>query len=275
MAASPTNPAADLPEAFTVDSAELRAQVSARTPIRFTTTNEPYIPLPAPLERFYLGAARQSDVPHDVAMMSDVRVARTLVGPPFPMPLANTLRSLARERAAVTALFAAYAEGTFRPAAAAPFCILRERQGDGSDAYVGQITMFYCGDEEKRQTPVNDAWEEWRTRTKVWEIGAALRPEYHGKGLASAAVNIMLNEWAVPQMGCTEIRAQCFMSNLGSVKLWEKHGFVEEPALRGVFLSRLSSSEIRIRKIFTSFRHKLTHSLSRCSSRERGQGRWG
>jgi hypothetical protein len=25
------------------------------------------------------------------------------------------------------------------------------------------------------------------------------------------------------------------MSNLGSVKLWEKHGFVEEPELRGEF----------------------------------------
>jgi RimJ/RimL family protein N-acetyltransferase len=45
----------------------------------------------------------------------------------------------------------------------------------------------------------------------------------------------VLNEWAVPQMGCTEVRAQCFMSNLGSVKLWEKHGFVEEPELRGEF----------------------------------------
>jgi len=239
MTATPTapsvaNPASGLPEAFIIDSSELRAEVSARTPIRFTAVNEPYIPLPAPFERFHLGAMRQSDVPHDTAMMSDVRVARTLVGPRFPMPLVNTQRWLTRERAAVTALFAAYAEGAFRPAAAAPFCILRERQDDGSDAYVGQVTMFYCGDEEKRRTPVNDAWEEWRTRTKVWEIGAALRPEYHSKGLASVAVKLILNEWAVPQMGCTEIRAQCFMSNLGSVKLWEKHGFVEEPELRGV-----------------------------------------
>ncbi|KAJ7924711.1 acyl-CoA N-acyltransferase [Mycena leptocephala] len=230
------NPAAHLPEDFTVDSPELRAAVSARTPIRFTPANEPYIPLPAPHERFHLGTMRQSDVPQDAAMMNDVRVARTLVGPAFPMPLAKTQGWLVRERAAVAALFAAYAEGTFRPAAAAPFCILRERQedGDGADKYVGQVTMFYCGDAETRRTPVNDAWEEWRTRTKVWGIGAALRPEYHGKGLGSAAVSIVLNEWAVPQMGCTEVRAQCFMSNLGSVKLWEKHGFVEEPELRGV-----------------------------------------
>lgn len=63
------NPAAHLPEAFTVDSPELHAAVSARTPIRFTSANEPYIPLPAPHERFHLGTMRQSDVQQDAAMM--------------------------------------------------------------------------------------------------------------------------------------------------------------------------------------------------------------
>jgi len=228
------NPAEDIPEAFILDSASLRTKVSAQTPIRFTALSEPYISLPAPLERFHLGAMRQSDVPQDAAMMSDVRVARALVGPAFPMPLVNTQRWLIRERSNVTGLFADYGEGKFRPALSAPFCILRERLEDGTEVYVGQVTMYYCGEGEKRRTPVNDAWEEWRTRTHVWEIGAAIRPEYHGKGLASAAVNVVINEWAVPQMGCTEVRAQCFMSNLGSVKLWEKHGFVEDPELRGV-----------------------------------------
>jgi hypothetical protein len=67
---APTPPTvADLPDRFTVESAELRAEVSARTPISFTTAGEPYIPLPAPFERFYLGVMRRSDVPHDVAMM--------------------------------------------------------------------------------------------------------------------------------------------------------------------------------------------------------------
>jgi RimJ/RimL family protein N-acetyltransferase len=62
---------------------------------------------------------------------------------------------------------------------------------------------------------------------------AALRPEFHGKGLASAAVAVKMHEWAVGQMGATELRAQCFVSNVASVKLWQKHGFVEDPALRG------------------------------------------
>lgn len=90
------------------------------------------------------------------------------------MPIVNTQRWLVRERSNVTGLFADYGEGRFRPALSAPFCVLRERREDGSEVYVGQVTMYYCGEEEKRRTPVNDAWEEWRTRTNVWEIGGAL-----------------------------------------------------------------------------------------------------
>ncbi|KAJ7452677.1 hypothetical protein B0H11DRAFT_282073 [Mycena galericulata] len=227
------SPAAHLPDQFLVDSAELRAEVSARTPIRFTPLGEPYIPLPAPFERFHLGVMRQSDIPHDVQMMNDIRVVRTLVGPPFPNPIINAQRWLVRERAMVVALFDGYAKGTFLPAATDPFDVLRERKSDGSEEYVGQVTLGSMGEATKRLTPVNDTWEEWRSR-RVFGIGAALRPEYHRQGVASAAVGTILEQWAVPQMGCTEIRAECFISNLGSVKLWEKHGFVEEPSKRGV-----------------------------------------
>ncbi|KAF7348920.1 N-acetyltransferase domain-containing protein [Mycena venus] len=226
------DPLAGMSDLFTVDSAELRAQISARTPILFTPAGEPYLALPAPFERFYLSPERVSDVPADIAMMSDIRVARTLVGPPFPVSPLASKRWLVRERAFVTALFTAYAEGAFRPAACYPFTVLRERLPDGVEEYVGQVTVMYAGDGEKRRTPVNEAWEEWRMRTKVFEIGAALRPEWHRKGLATAAVRVAMHDWAIPQMGCTELRAECLASNIGSVKIWQKYGFVEDPELR-------------------------------------------
>ncbi|KAJ7915349.1 hypothetical protein B0H13DRAFT_2000517 [Mycena leptocephala] len=211
------NPAAGLSDLFTVASGELRAEISMRTPILFSSAGEPYLALPAPLERFYLSPMRASDVPHDIAMMSDIRVARMLVGPPFPVPIAASQRWLVRERAFVTALFDAYAAGNFLPASCDPFSVLRERLADGSEAYVGQVTVMYTGDDEKRRTPVNDAWEEWRSRTKVWEIG--------GAGIASAAIGVVLKDWAVAQMGCTEIPRPMLL-------LWEKYGFVDDPALR-------------------------------------------
>ncbi|KAJ6488948.1 hypothetical protein C8R45DRAFT_993248 [Mycena sanguinolenta] len=230
-AEEPISPAAHLPDRFTVDSTELRAEVSARTPIRFTPDGEPYLPLPAPFERFYLAAMRQSDLPHDVAMMNDLRVVRSVHGPPFPNPLINAQRWLVRERAFVVALFDAYAKGEFCPAASSPFNVLHERKEDGSEEYVGQVTLG--PDNAKRVTPVNEAWEQWRARG-VFTIGAVLNLQYHRQGVASTAVRVLLDEWAVPQMGCTEIRASAYVSNAASVKLWEKFGFVEEPSMRGV-----------------------------------------
>ncbi|KAF7375696.1 N-acetyltransferase domain-containing protein [Mycena sanguinolenta] len=229
----PISPAAHLPDRFTVESADLRAEVSARMPIRFNADGEPYIPLPAPFERFYLAAMRQSDLPHDVAMMNDLRVVRSVHGPPFPNPLINAQRWLVRERAFVVALFDAYAKGEYRPAASSPFNVLHERKEDGSEEYVGQVTLGPMGPSAKRVTPVNETWEQWRSRG-VFTIGAVLNLKYHRQGVASAAVRLLLDEWAVPQMGCTEIHASAFVSNVASVKLWEKFGFVEEPSLRGV-----------------------------------------
>ncbi|KAF8175666.1 hypothetical protein K438DRAFT_1770961 [Mycena galopus ATCC 62051] len=172
-----------------------------------------------------------------LAGVSDIRVARTLVGPPFPVSPLASKRWLVRERSFVETLFAAYAEGRFLPASCYPFTVLRERLPDGKEEeYVGQVTVMYAGDRETRRTPVNEAWEEWRTRMKVFEIGAALRPEWHRKGLATAAVCVVMHDWAIPQMGCTELRAECLASNIGSVKVWQKYGFVEDPELRSAFL---------------------------------------
>ncbi|KAK7053659.1 N-acetyltransferase domain-containing protein [Favolaschia claudopus] len=230
---TPTDPLAGMVDKFTVDSAELRKEISTHTPIRFTDVGEPYLPLPAPFERFFLSPERVSDIPDDQALMNDIRVVRTIAGPPFPLPLIASQRWLVRERAEIIKLFEQFAKGVFRPAACNPFFVLRERQADtGKEIYVGQVTVGFDEGPEKRRTPINSAWEEWRNH-RVWQIGAALRPEYHRQGIATAAVGVAMNEWAIPQMGCTEIKAECFASNTGSMKLWVKFGFVEDPELRG------------------------------------------
>ncbi|KAF8175662.1 hypothetical protein K438DRAFT_1979558 [Mycena galopus ATCC 62051] len=235
---APADPLAGMSDLFTVDSAELRAQISARTPIPFTLAGEPYLALPVPFERFYLSPERVSDIPADIAMMvrpSRKRHPRRAQArwPAFPISPLASKRWLVRERTFVETLFAAYAEGRFLPASCYPFTVLRERLPNGKEEeYVGQVTVMYAGDQEKRRTLVNEAWEEWHTRTKVFEIGAALRPEWHRKGLATAAVRVVMHDWAIPQMGCTEFRAECLASNIGSIKVWQKYGFVEDPALR-------------------------------------------
>lgn len=54
-------------------------------------------------------------------------------------------------------------------------CVLREIQPDGKEVLVGEMSLYYCGDNTKRVTPVNESWEDWRTRSEVWEIGGMLR----------------------------------------------------------------------------------------------------
>ncbi|KAJ7619473.1 hypothetical protein FB45DRAFT_799924, partial [Roridomyces roridus] len=227
------SPASHLPDKFIIESPELRAAVESNTPIRFFPSGEPYIPLPAPHSQFYLGCERQSDLPDDAKLMNDLRLMRQMIGPPFPMPLINVQRYFVKQRAAVQALFAGYASGRWKPAASAPFDVIREIKEDGSEVYVGQAT-FGVDEHTKRTTPVPEGLEEWRIEA-VCDIGAALNVEYHNRGIASAAVRTILNEWAVPQMGATEIHAGCFQSNTASAKLWEKHGFVEVPELRGSY----------------------------------------
>ncbi|KAJ7818804.1 hypothetical protein B0H14DRAFT_2601092 [Mycena olivaceomarginata] len=175
---------------------------------------------------------RQSDLPGDMAMMNDIRVVRSVHGPPFPNPLISAQRHLVRQRTLVADLFASYASGTFRPAASSPFFVLRERQPSGPDAYVGQVSI---GPDPgaARVSPINDQWEAWRSHG-VLDMGAALNVAYHRRGVASAAVRVLLEDWAVPQMGATEIHASAYVSNVASVRLWEKHGFVEEKGMRGV-----------------------------------------
>ncbi|KAJ7113599.1 hypothetical protein C8R44DRAFT_741181 [Mycena epipterygia] len=109
-----------------------------------------------------------------------------------------------------------YAKGAVRPTATSPFFILREIKPEGSEVYIGQVTLFYCADDTKRLAPVNN------------------------DGRRGA---LFLNDWAITQMGYTELRTECFTSNLGSVKLWKKFDFVEEWALRStVTLSKAKGS---------------------------------
>ncbi|KAJ7048340.1 hypothetical protein C8F01DRAFT_117870 [Mycena amicta] len=229
------DPSAHLADRFLVESTALRAQIVTQTPIRFTDEGEPFLPLPAPFERFYLGPERHSDLPFDVAMMSDIRVARTIVGPPFPVQLLGAQKWLVRQREFTDKLFATYATGTFRPTAvdSSPFSVLRERKGDGvDDVYVGQVTVgFRGGSSGVRKTPVKEVCESWRKTEGFCDIGAALNADYHRQGIASVATKVIF-DFAVEQMGATEIRAGVLQSNTGSVRLWEKLGFVEDESMR-------------------------------------------
>ncbi|KAF7317253.1 N-acetyltransferase domain-containing protein [Mycena chlorophos] len=245
------DPSAHLPDRFLVASAELREKVAAETPIRFTDEGEPYLALPTPFERFYLGPERHSDLPFDVAMMSDIRVAGTIVGPPFPNTFLGAQKWLLREREFAEKLFAGYADGLFRPTAADsnPFSVLRERKGDGEpDVYVGQVSCsFREGPGAMLKRPVREGIESWRKTESVCEIGAALNFDYHGKGIASVATKVVF-DFAVEQMGATEIHAELLLKNPASARVWQKLGLIEDESLR----TQITMPEVKGGQVETS-----------------------
>ncbi|KAF7310016.1 Arf-GAP domain-containing protein [Mycena indigotica] len=226
------DPSAHLSDRFVVESSDLRAEIAAKTPIRFAEDGEPCLPLPAPFEQFYLGPERHSDLPFDVAMMNDIRVARTIMGPPFPVQLLGAQKWLVRERDFTEKLFAGYAAGKYQPGNvdSSPFSVIRERKRDGQpDPYVGQVTIGF--EKGLRKTPVREGCESWRRTDGFWEMGAALNVDYQGKGVASAATKVIF-DFAVEHLGATEIHANVLQTNVGSVRLWQKLGFAEDESAR-------------------------------------------
>lgn len=52
-----------------------------------------------------------------------------------------------------------------------------------------------------------------------------LASSHHGKGIMTAAVRTLMQEWVVPCMGAKAMRVEACEGNVGSVKVFEKNGF--------------------------------------------------
>lgn len=58
-------------------------------------------------------------------------------------------------------------------------------------------------------------------------ITAVLYPTFWSKGIASAAVSTFIQAWIIPHVpSCTEIVANIFEDNIGSIRTFIKAGFV-------------------------------------------------
>ena len=47
----------------------------------------------------------------------------------------------------------------------------------------------------------------------------------HGKGIMSAALATLMQDWIIPHMGARAMRVETFEGNIGSVRVFEKNGF--------------------------------------------------
>ncbi|KZT44632.1 hypothetical protein SISSUDRAFT_37929 [Sistotremastrum suecicum HHB10207 ss-3] len=199
-------------------------------------TGEPFLRLPAPLENIIITPPRLTDVPALLRLLNDPRVHETLSGPPWPYLEEHATEWLSRLRAKSDQEWTELQEAASKNSEAprvfgfCPVRSIREVQEDGSQLYLGDCCFDRWGadlitDEveeigrENEEKPVGD-------ESIIWTFGDYLAPSHHGKGIMTAVIGTILKEWAIPRMNARHARTTTFEHNIGSLKTFQKNGFV-------------------------------------------------
>ena len=66
---------------------------------------------------------------------------------------------------------------------------------------------------------------------KIAEVGFMIKPSAQGKGFAGEALSLV-KDYAFSELNLNKLGATCSVSNAGSFKLLEKHGFIREGCLK-------------------------------------------
>ncbi|KDQ63162.1 hypothetical protein JAAARDRAFT_29166 [Jaapia argillacea MUCL 33604] len=107
-----------------------------------------------------------------------------------------------------------------------PVHSLREVKEDGEEVFIGDCSIvrgrhLEIGEEAAK---VN-AEKQVGDPEIIWAIGDYLAPSHHGKGIMTAAVRTIIQDWAIPRMNVHRIRVSTCKGNIGSVRVFEKNGF--------------------------------------------------
>ncbi|KAE9404978.1 hypothetical protein BT96DRAFT_972801 [Gymnopus androsaceus JB14] len=148
----------------------------------------------------------------------------------FSLPFRSRPKGIDQELKLTQKIFAAFAEGIWRPAKGSPLKAIRElivdstegddNSGSGSrrDVYIGDVDFrhAHCDWWTERLTPIKNNWEKWKEKEKFWSIGAVLKLSYHNRSIGFAAISTLFHQWGIAQIGCTEVRAETNVSNIES-----------------------------------------------------------
>jgi len=217
-------------------------------PLRFNpSSGEPYIPIPGH-PKIIITPPRLSDVPLILSYMNDPSVYMNLANPPYPYRIEHAEQWLRaneeRCRKCLEECVDAFGsqlegkgEGTGESPGAesyvgwSPVQSLREVLPDGTDVFLGDVSVrrtsfFHVIDEQEaaRLTEENDARPVGDPEI-VWAFGDYLAPSHHGRGIMTAAIKVMKDEWMIPKMGARKIVVDVMKGNVGSVRVFEKNGF--------------------------------------------------
>ncbi|KIO33795.1 hypothetical protein M407DRAFT_177909 [Tulasnella calospora MUT 4182] len=112
-----------------------------------------------------------------------------------------------------------------------PVRVIRERLDDGTDVFLGDCFLARSHfpeiadlKERERRTEENYTYEKGDPRI-VYSFGMFLSPSAHGRGIMSATVQTLIEQWAVPVMAARQFEVAAMSHNVGSQKVFLKNGF--------------------------------------------------
>ncbi|KAJ7334904.1 hypothetical protein DFH08DRAFT_785008 [Mycena albidolilacea] len=215
---------------------------------RNPATGELFLRLPSPHSTIILTPPRPSDAAAIAVIVNDPAVHPWL-GRPNDIFTLEEAQALVSEytRASSAVIYAleesTALEGTITsatpsvqceqlvPVADCPVRSIRELQADGTDVYIGNIAFKRCNWHEV-QSPERDqliAANNARPTGDpeiVWQVSDFLAPTHHRRGLMTVILATVLKQWAISRMRVHHLHVSVFTGNTGSVRVFEKNGFV-------------------------------------------------
>ncbi|KAG6831556.1 hypothetical protein H0H92_009475 [Tricholoma furcatifolium] len=191
---------------------------------------------------------RPEDVAHYELCLNDPLIYKWLANPPFPF-LAEHAESMYQKFKVVSERANETLEVAVRGCDSrtrvlfedCPVRTIRQVNDDGTDIFLGDIGFSRAKD-GKMLAPLDEVNDEekvaqYRTRNVslslgdpniAWSIGCFLASSHHGRGIMTDAVQTLIWDWAVPRMDARLIVIGAFEGNQGSVRTFEKSGFVHK-----------------------------------------------
>ncbi|KAH8925098.1 hypothetical protein BT69DRAFT_1349024 [Atractiella rhizophila] len=199
-------------------------------------TGEPFLPLPPPLDKYRLTPWRynEADIQSVLSMMNDERVYMYLMGPPCPYTIEHAKSWIAAKTEntgkLVTYLRETKSWSDIQKISGCPFEVVRfsENPNSAGAEHLGVI-------DAKVESMLDAPGRSWNepffsdaefAATQQWIFGDYLSPSHHNKGIMTACMKLLLDQFFDPIMRVKEWRVTAFVGNWASRRVFEKNGFV-------------------------------------------------
>ncbi|KAJ7782405.1 acyl-CoA N-acyltransferase [Mycena maculata] len=195
-------------------------------------TGEPFLRLPTPHDNIILTPPRTSDAVAIVDIMNDPDVYPWLGRPKMPYLFEDAQNLVQELMQASEKVIKVLGEATAPQFVEdCPVRSIREVKGDGTDVYLGNITFKRCSWWEVQGAQREQLIEQNTIRPAgdpniIWQVSDFLASSHHRRGIMTVVLATILDKWVVPRMRVHHMHVSVFTGNNGSVRVFEKTGFV-------------------------------------------------